>query len=179
MANLLLMSGFLSLTENLPGQAQEPPKQEAPKQEPGKYTAEEYKAFQEVMGEADPAKKTELIVKFLQDRPQSVLRKNVVAEYYALLQALQTGEKWPELVAAGERYLTVVPDDEITVSALAGGYQKTKNQQKFVVFGEKVFAKKPDGSTAYYLAQAYKDLKNEPKFMEWAEKTVTLLPDNH
>ena len=179
MANLLLVSGLLSLTESLPGQAQEPPKQEAPKQEPVKYTAEEYKAFQEVMGEADPAKKTELIIKFIQDRPQSALKQNVVADYYGMLQKLQTGEKWPELVAAGERYLTVVPDDEITVSALAGGYQKTKNQQKFVVFGEKVFAKKPEGSTAYYLAQAYKELKNEAKFIEWGEKTVALLPDNH
>ena len=179
MANLLLISGILAMSANFPGQAQEPPKQEAPKQEPVKYTAEEYKAFQEVTGEADPAKKIELIAKFLQDRPQSTLKQNVVADYYGMLKKLQDAEKWPELVAAGERYLVVVPDDEVTVSALAAGYQKTKDQKKFVAFGEKVFAKKPEGSTAYYLAQAYKDLKNDAKFIEWGEKTVSLLPDNH
>jgi predicted Zn-dependent protease len=96
-----------------------------------------------------------------------------------MLQKLQGDEKWPDLVAAGERFLTLVPDDELTVSALAAGYQKTKDQKKFVVFGEKVFAKKPEGTTAYYLAQAYKDLKNDAKFIEWGEKTVSLLPDNH
>src|SRR5262245_44331632 len=116
MANLLLVSGILAISENLPGQAQEPAKQEAPKQEPGKYTAEEYKAFQEVTGEADPAKKSELIAKFIQERPQSALRQNVVADYYAMMQKLQAAEKWPELVAAGERFLAAVPDDEITVS---------------------------------------------------------------
>ena len=121
----------------------------------------------------------ELLAKFLQDRPQSALRQNVVADYYGMLQKLQGEEKWPDLVAAGERFLTVVPDDELTVSALAAGYQKTKDQKKFVVFGEKVFAKKPEGTTAYYLAQAYKDLKNDAKFIEWGEKTVSLLPDNH
>jgi len=179
MANLLLVSGVLAISDNLPGHAQEPPKQEPPKQEPAKYTAEEYKAFQAITGEADPAKKMELIVKFLQDRPQSALRQNVVADYYGMLQKLQGDEKWPDLVAAGERFLTLVPDDELTVSALAAGYQKTKDQKKFVVFGEKVFAKKPEGTTAYYLAQAYKDLKNDAKFLEWGEKTVSLLPDNH
>jgi Tetratricopeptide repeat len=178
-ANLLLVAGVLMFSQNLPAPAQEPPKQETPKQEPGKYTAEEYKAFQAITAEADPAKKADLLVKFIQERPQSALRQNVVADYYGMLQKLQGEEKWTELVSAGERFLTVVPDDELTVSALAAGYQKTKDQKKFVVFAEKVFAKKPEGTTAYYLTQAYKDLKNDAKYIEWGEKTVSLMPDNH
>ena len=130
MANLLLVSGLLAISDELTGAGSGTSKTRAPKQEPAKYTAEEYKAFQAITGEADPAKKMELIAKFLQDRPQSALRQNVVADYYGMLQKLQGEEKWPDLVAAGERFLTLVPDDELTVSALAARLSENQRSEK-------------------------------------------------
>ena len=175
--SLLAAGGVMSSQETLFAQAQEAPKPQA--QEAPKYTAEEYKAYQELTNETDPTKKMDLIVKFLQDRPQSTLREHAIAGYQTLMNQYQSGEKWAEMVSTGERYLAIAPDDIFTVSMLTTAYQKTGNLQKFAAFAEKVFEKNPSPNTAYYLAKAYLDLKNTPKFIQWGEKTVELIPDNH
>lgn len=167
--SLLAAGGTLLSQPTLFAQAQEAPK----------YTAEEYKAYQELTNETDGTKKMDLIVKFLQDRPQSTLREHAIAGFQTLMNQHQSGEKWADLVSTGERYLAIAPDDIFTVSMLTTGYQKTGNLQKFAVFGEKVFEKNPSPNTAYYLAKAYLDLKNIPKFLQWGEKTVELIPGNH
>jgi len=148
-------------------------------QEAAKYTAEEYKAYQEATNEKDPAKKVALIVQFLKDRPQSTLREHVVAAYQAQMNELQSAQKWTELITSGESFLAAVPDDIFSISMLATGFQQTKNNKQFVVYGEKVFEKSPQGNTAYYLAKAYLALENTPKFLHWGEKTVEFFPDNH
>src|SRR5437867_4945991 len=166
----LALGSLAFVPRTLCGQAQEAPK----------YTAEEYKAFQEATEEKDPTKKVALIVQFLKDRPQSTLRAHVTAAYPTQMNEVQSGQKWSELIAAGESFLTAVPDDIFTSSMLATAYQSTKNLKQFVIHGEKVFQKDPTkGNTAYYLAKAYLELNNEPKFLFWGEKAVALLPDNH
>jgi tetratricopeptide (TPR) repeat protein len=148
-------------------------------QEAPKYTAEEYKAYQAVTTEADPAKKVDLAAAFIKERPESTLRQHVVAAYQGVMNDLQTGAKWNDLISSGDRFLAVVPDDIFTISLMATAYQKTGNNTKFVALGEKVFAKNPTGNLAYYLAKAYLDLKNDAKFLQWGEKTAEMLPDNH
>ena len=148
-------------------------------QEQPKYTAEEYKAYQAVTAETDPVKKTALVIAFLKDRPQSTLRPHVIADYQKMMQELQKNGNWAAIIAAGEQFITVVPDDLLTISLLATAYQKTKNNEKFVTYGEKVFDANPNGNIAYYLAKAYLDMKNSAGFVKWGEKTVEFMPDNY
>src|SRR6058998_370700 len=122
----LALGSFVITPRTLCGQAQEAPK----------YTAEEYKAFQEATEEKDPAKKVALIVQFLKDRPQSTLRDHVTAAYQTTMSEFQSGQKWSELIAAGESFLAAVPDDIFTSSLLASAYQSTKNLKQFVIHGE-------------------------------------------
>ena len=148
-------------------------------QEQAQYTAEEYKAYQAVTGEADPAKKAELVVAFLKDRPQSTLRPHVIGDYQKMMQELDKSGKSASVIAAGEQFITAVPDDILTISLLATAYQKSKNNAKFVVYGEKVFEASPNGNIAYYLAKAYLEMKNDAKFVPWGERTVGFMPDNY
>ncbi len=143
------------------------------------YTTEEYKAYQDVTAENDAAKKTTLIVKFMQDYPKSTLQPHIMAAYQGMMGDLQKGQHWPQLVSCGEQFLKAVPNDAFTFSMLATGYQRTNNLKQFVVFGERAFEKKPDGNLAYYMAKAYKDLQDDAKYLQWGEKAVALLPDNH
>ena len=55
----LILGCMVLVRPNLSALAQETPPQ---------YTVEEYSAYQVIAGESDPAKKTELIVKFFNDR---------------------------------------------------------------------------------------------------------------
>ncbi|PYV17783.1 MAG: hypothetical protein DMG07_05145, partial [Acidobacteria bacterium] len=57
-------------------------------QEAPKYTAEEYKAYQAVTAEVDPAKKVDLAVAFIKERPESTLRQHVVAAYQGVMNDL-------------------------------------------------------------------------------------------
>ncbi len=150
--------------------------QETPAQN---YTMEEYKAFEAIGAEPDAAKKTTLIIQFLKERPQSTLRPNVLGAYQTMMTGLQNAKKWHELISAGEQFIALTPDDFYTIALLATGYQETKNYNKFVNYGEKVFEKGPSGNLAYYMAKAYLELKNQPKFLLWGEKTVGFMPDNH
>jgi len=166
---VLLAAALAVLPPALYGQAQEAPK----------YTAEEYKAYQAVTSETDPSKKIDLAMTFLKDRPESTLRQHVVAAYQEVMNGFQSGEKWNDVIATGDRYLALVPDDIFTISLQATAYQKTGNNAKFVALGEKVFAKNPTSNLAYYITKAYLDQKNDAKFLQWGEKTVEMLPDNH
>jgi tetratricopeptide (TPR) repeat protein len=149
-------------------------------QQPPPYTAEEYKAFQAATTEADPAKRIELILTFLKDRPpQSPLRPHVLAAYQQVLKDFQTGEKWAETVSVGDRFLAMVPEDIFTISMLATAHQKLGHNKEFTAYGEKVFAQSPSGNLAYYLAKAYQSLGDDAKFFEYGEKVATLMPDNH
>jgi tetratricopeptide (TPR) repeat protein len=148
-------------------------------QEQAQYTAEEYKAYQAVTAETDPAKKAALVVAFLKERPQSTLRPHVVGDYQKMMQELDKSGNSAAVIAAGEQFITAVPDDILTISLLATAYQKTKNNTKFVVYGEKVFDASPNGNIAYYLAKAYLEMKNDAKFAVWGEKTIGFMPDNY
>ncbi len=148
-------------------------------QEQAQYTAEEYKAYQAVAAEADPVQKASLAAAFIKGRPKSTLRPHVLGEYQNMMKGLEKGEKWSSIIAAGEHFMGAMPDDILTISMLATAYQKTKNNAKFVAFGEKVFQANPNPNIAYYLAKSYLEMKNDAKFLSWGEKTVGLMPDNY
>ncbi len=143
------------------------------------YSEQEYKAYQDITGEASPAKKTALVISFLKAYPKSSLRTNVVAAYQGMINDLRTGQKWQEIITYGQQYQAFAPDDAYTIGVLASAYQASKNYRQFVVFGEKAFASKPSPSLAYYIAKAYLELNENAKFLQWGEKTVQMMPDNH
>jgi tetratricopeptide (TPR) repeat protein len=143
------------------------------------YSQEEYKAYQDITAETDGAKKVALVVKFFREYPKTTLRPHVHSAYAAVMSAYQKAGNWSQVIHLGEEYLSVVPDDQFTLSLVTSGYQQTKAYPKFVAFGEKVYAKNPSGNLAYYLAKAYQEMGNDAKFLAWGEKTVAAMPDNH
>jgi len=147
-------------------------------QETQQYTMEEYKAFQAAGSETDPAKKTALIMQFLEERPKSALRPNMIGMYQQFMNELQAEKRWGDLIRSGTQFLKVEPEDIYTHSLLTTAYQETKNNAEFVSHAAKVYAKNPNGTLAYYMAKAYLEMKNEAQYLEWGEKTVEFMPDN-
>ncbi len=168
-ATVLTLALFCSLqSQPVFGQDQEP-----------KYTQEEYKAYQDITAENDTAKKVGLAVSFLKQYPKSELRQHVGAAFAAAVSPLQKSQQWSQIINLAEPYAAVAPDDTFAMSLLTNAYQQTKGYSRFVVFGEKVYARQPSGNLAYYLAKAYQELGNDQKFTFWGEKTVSQMPDNH
>ncbi len=160
----LLFTACLILTLNL-SQAQE-------------YTEEEYQAYQAVAAQKDSAKKMDLIVAFIKEKPKSALREHVVNEYQTIMVGLQNEKNWSQIITMGSRFLNVAPDDNWTFSALAAAYSATQNTKGFATFGEKAYASKPSAALAVAVAKAYLSLGNDAKFLEWGQKTVAQDPAN-
>jgi tetratricopeptide (TPR) repeat protein len=162
---IILFVAALVITPNMVRAAQEP-------------TEEEYKAFQDIQAEKDSLKKTDMIVKFLKEKPKSSYRPNVINEFQRIMVDLQKEKKWAQIISLGDKFIDVVPNDAITVRLLAAAYSETKNVKGFATFGEKAYAASPNGQLAAAIAKAYLQLGNEAKFLAWGEKALASDPDN-
>jgi tetratricopeptide (TPR) repeat protein len=167
---VVFVLGCVALTRpNLTALAQENPP----------YTIEEYNAYKAIADESDSAKKMDLIMQFFKTYPKSTLKPNVVSDFETMVKKLADAKRWTQVISMGKQFLTVVPDDALTIALLANGYAETKDYKQFVVFGEEMYRTNPSGNLAYAIAKAYKELGNNAKFVEWGEKTVSKLPDNY
>ncbi len=142
------------------------------------YTEEEYQAYQSVQAEKDSAKKMDMIMTFLKNRPKSTLRKYVTAEYQQIIVGLQQQKQWKQIIALGDRFLGAVPNDSFTFAALATAYSATGDTKGFASFGEKAYANSPSGELAVAIAKSYLGLNNEAKFLQWGERAVAADPGN-
>ncbi len=142
------------------------------------YTEEEYKAFQDIQAEKDAAKKTDMIVKFLQASPKNELRPNIVSEYQKVIIDLKNEKRWTQIITLGDKFLTVAPGDDFTENALVVAYAETENYRGFASVAEKVYARNPSAALAKEIARAYQRTGNEAKSVQWKEKVLAADPDN-
>ena len=141
------------------------------------YTEEEYKQYQTIDAEADPVKKTDMIVAFIKEKPQSSLRSYLEASFQRLIAELSQQQKWSQVISLGEKFLTVSPNDKTTIDALTYAYSSTNNLKGFTTFGEKTYASNPSEELAYSLAIAYLRLENNAKFLQWGAKVPSSSPN--
>jgi len=142
------------------------------------YTEDDFKIWQDIQAEKDDAKKVDMIVKFLHEKPKNGLRPNMTAEYQKAMVEMANGKKWAQVIALGDRFLEIAPNDSFTITNMAGAYEATGNSKGFATFGEKVYASKPSSELALAIARAYQKLGNEAKYLQWREKVLEKDPEN-
>jgi tetratricopeptide (TPR) repeat protein len=162
---MILFVAALVITPNVVKAAQEP-------------TEEEYKALQDIQAEKDSVKKTDMIVKFLKEKPKTSYRPNVINEFQKVVADLEKKKEWSQIISLGDRYVGVAPDDAFTIRLLTAAYSETKNMKGFATFGEKAYAATPNAQLANAIAKAYLSLGNDAKFLQWGEKTIESDPNN-
>jgi tetratricopeptide (TPR) repeat protein len=162
---VILFVAALVITPNMVRAAQEP-------------TEEEYKALQDIQAEKEAGKKTDMIVKFLKEKPKTSYRPNIVAEFQKIMVDLQKKKEWSQIISLGDKFMDVAPDDTVTAMVLAGAYAETNNTRGFATFGEKAYAARPSAALANEIAKAYLRLGNDAKFLQWGEKAIETDPNN-
>jgi tetratricopeptide (TPR) repeat protein len=138
----------------------------------------EYKQLEDTKAENDAVQKADMAIKFLKEKPKSTYKQYFVTEYQKGMIELQKEKKWAQVIAIGEKYISIAPDDSITVKAMAAAYASTNNVKGFATFGEKAFPSAPSAELALQIAKAYKEAGNDAKYQQWAEKTLSMDPNN-
>jgi tetratricopeptide (TPR) repeat protein len=169
---IILAALILALTL-LPMQAQEE------EEEAYQYTDEEYRAWQEFQSATGNSEKIELAVKFLKQYPESALKDHILTDYQNMMFNLQNQQDWTQIIELGQKFLSVSPNDEYTISSLAASYAQINDFSGFVTFGEKVYKSTPSPQLAYGIAQAYLSMENEAKFLQWGERALAVDPDKY
>src|SRR5438552_6840121 len=155
-------------------QARPKPKPPSTVEEPQEeYTEEEYDACEKATNEPNLDKRQAALVAFLEKWPKSKLKPHIVPAYQKLLYEYQQKQNYVKLTSAAEAWLKYEPDDFTSIAFIAEAAQKLGQDQKFIEYGQRVYAKKPTGGIALMLAQSYRKLGDEAKYLEWVEKTLS------
>jgi tetratricopeptide (TPR) repeat protein len=74
-----------------------------------KQYREDYDQYQKIQAVKEPLKRAEEQLKFIQERPQSQLLKNVMADYLIYLQELGKQGRWDAMASLSERFIKLQP----------------------------------------------------------------------
>jgi len=166
---LVLFPGAAKSQDQAKPKPQKPPAQQV-QQEQEPYTEEEYDAYEKATKEPDLDKRATMLFAFMEKYPQSKLMSYIDQAYQALAYDYSKNQKWDKLEPLAEQWLKTHPDDLQTIVYIADAAQHLGHDQKFIQYGEKIYAQKPTAGYAYFISRSYKKLENEPKYLEWTEK---------
>jgi len=141
------------------------------------YTEAEYNRYQTIDAEADPVKKTDMIVAFIKEKPESSLRSYLEASFEKLIANLSQQQEWSQVISIGQKFIAVSPNNKRTIDALTYAYSSTNNLKGFTAFGEKTYASNPNAELAYSLAIAYLRMEDNAKFLQWGVKVPSSSPN--
>ncbi len=171
-AALLLISAPATFAQAQPAQKPQAKPAQAAEQETQEYTEEEYDAYDKAVNEKDLDKRGTLLLAFMEKYPQSKLQQYIVTSSLTLMYELQKEKKYDKLESYAEQWLKIFPNDLQTIGYAADAARQLGHDQKFLDYGLKIYAAKPDGSLAFLIEETYKRMNNLAKQREWVEKTM-------
>ena len=172
-AALLLISVPAMFSQAQPAQKPQAKQAQSVEQETQEYTEEEYDAYEKAVNEKDLDKRGDMLLAFMEKYPQSKLQQYIVTSFLTLMYELQKEKKYDKLESAAERWLKYFPNDLQTIAYAADAARQLGHDQKFLDYGQKIYAVKPDSTLAFLFAETYKKMNNPAKHREWVEKTMT------
>jgi len=140
----------------------------------GGVTPEESAAYESAIS-ADPANRESAIVAFIEANPRSALVEYAIGTYLELMQEYQNQGQSGKVFSAGEKLLSLRPDELNTLYMTAIAAYQLQRFDIATAYGEKVYARKPNAGLAFVLASSYGQLKNEEGQLEYGEKACAEL----
>ena len=138
------------------------------------YTTQEYAAYETAVN-ADPDKRHDAIIDFIETNPRSVLVEYAIGSYLQLMQEYQNQGQSRNVFDAGEKLLALKPDELNTLYMTAIAAYQLQQFNTATAYGEKVYVEKPNAGLAFVLASSYGQLKNEEKQLEYGDQACAEL----
>ena len=109
------------------------------------YTTQEYAAYETAVN-ADPAKREDAIVEFIETNPRSALVEYATGSYLQLMQGYQNQGELRKVLSAGEKFLSIQPDDFTALFMTGFAAYSLQQFEKAAKYAEIAYAQKPDTS---------------------------------
>ena len=135
------------------------------------YSIQEYQVYKAAIDEPNLGKREDAIIGFMKANPDSKLTEYGLGNYVKLLQAYQKQGNHRKLVSAGEKLLSLKPNEPNALQMVTYAAFQSRQLQKAAQYGEKFYAKMPSAALAYILALSYGP-KNQAKYISYGEKAV-------
>ncbi len=143
------------------------------------YSTAEYAAFQEAVGKEDLSAREDAIIGFMKQKPESALVEYALGNYIQLLQDYHKKGETRRIYTAGQKLLTVKPNDLNALNMTAVAAYQLQRWDKFIQHGESVYRQKPSAGFAFMLANAHNELKHEDQFIKYADQACPKLGDQY
>jgi len=137
------------------------------------YTAEEFAAYERAINASRDIRE-DAIIEFVRSYPDNLV-EYAVGSYLQLMQEYQNAGQSRKVFLAGEKLLAVQPNELNTLYMTAIGAYQLQKFDKAIVYGEQVYARKPNTGLAFVLASSYGQLKNDDKQLEYGEAACSEL----
>ncbi len=138
------------------------------------YTTEEYAAYETAIN-ADLAQREDTIMEFITTNPRSTLVEYAISSYLQLMQEYQNQGQSQNVFSAGEKLLSLKPDELNTLYMTAIAAYQLQQFNPATEYGEKVYAEKPSAGLAFVLANSYGQLRNEAKQLQYGDTACSEL----
>jgi len=144
----------------------------------------DYTQVEGIMKEADAQKRSDLLLGFVKEHPQSRMLPYVAGYYGQIVAPYAQAGNWKKVVEMYEKFLEPLPpgDKEVTndsktiLTSLMGAYYQTGNFVKAAELGEKLYELDKDKKMAFALADIYLRMQNTDKYVVYAEKILAEFP---
>ncbi len=177
----MLVLALLALAVTLfYGSAMNPAHAEAPGQdasadeeiEETPYTEEEYNAYIAADQEADALKKGELLLRFMEEYPESTLMTYIKPAYEKLLFDCYDGGKYEELEILAEQWNKLHPNDPRTIAYIVTAAGQLNHNEKLIQYLQELYTLQPTAEKALHLAKTFKGMNDNAKYLEWIQKVL-------
>ncbi len=161
----------------------------------------DYAQYEVIRKEADPQKRSDLLLGFMKEHPISRMLTYVVADYLECVKPHIQSKNWAKVISMEETILALMPTEKTVRAAevpepgagdflknilpaaqrsihqaLLAAYYQSGNLPKSAEMGERLYASAPDTAMAAALADIYLKMNNMGKFAPYAEKAVSEIP---
>lgn len=133
------------------------------------YNSEEYAAYESAIN-ADPAKREDAIVEFMTTNPRSTLVEYAIRSYLQLMQEYENQGQSQKVFSAGEKLLSLKPDNFNALSMTAYAAYLLQQFEKVTTYAEQAYAQEPNARIASILAMSHLQLHNDEKVIEYGDK---------
>jgi tetratricopeptide (TPR) repeat protein len=133
----------------------------------------DYEEYNQIMKEADPAKREARLQEFVKAHPESRMIPTVAN---TIIYPYAQKQDWQKVISLAQDFQKLIPDDPVLRQTLITAYYRSGNVAKAGEMADELYKAHPTKEAAAEVAELFLRMKNTDKYLFYAEKVVAEFP---